>query len=188
LFTLLRLRKNNPQITQIFTDYFLIDRNRPNSTESDLGQFQSILVCQEIKFNKGIFVMITMFNAFTNEIDDPSVAVKEITEQLKNKKLLKNTIGIIGCHCEYVENGTINSLSKILPFELIGCVVLGSAVNGNSGFEQLSLTVLTSNDITFTAAISKPIVPRNFDSSLEKVYADVTKSGTDPSFIADAIN
>jgi hypothetical protein len=124
-----------------------------------------------------------MFNAFTNEIDDPNVAVKEITEQLKNKKLLKNTIGIIGCHYEYVENGTISNLSKIVPFELIGCVVLGSAVNNSSGFEQLSLIILTSNDITFTTAISEPIVPENFDSSLEKVYANVAKSGTKPSFI-----
>jgi hypothetical protein len=127
--------------------------------------------------------MITMFNAFTHEIDDPNVAVEEITEQLKNKKLLKNTIGIIACHYEYIENGAIDNLSKLLSFELIGCVVQGSAINKNGGLEQLSLTVLTSDDITFTTAISEPIFPDNFDSALENVYADVAKSGNNPSFI-----
>jgi hypothetical protein len=83
--------------------------------------------------------MITMFNAFTNEIDNPDIAVEEIIEQLKNKKLLKNTVGIIACYYEYVENGTIDNLSKLLPFELIGCVVLGSAINKNGGLEQLSI-------------------------------------------------
>jgi hypothetical protein len=127
--------------------------------------------------------MITMFNAFTNEIDDPNVAIKEIVEQLKNKKLLKNAVGIIACHYEYIENGAIDNLSKMLPFELIGCVVQGSAVNGSGGLEQLSLTVLTSDTITFTTAISEPIFPENFDSSLEKVYADASQSGQKPSFI-----
>jgi hypothetical protein len=127
--------------------------------------------------------MITMFNAFTNEIDNPDIAIEEITEQLKNKKLLKNTVGIIACYYEYVENGTIDNLSKLLPFELIGCVVLGSAINQNGGLEQLSMTILTSDDITFTTAISDPIFPDNFDNALEKVYADAVKPDHHPSFI-----
>ncbi|MDR0609561.1 MAG: FIST C-terminal domain-containing protein, partial [Planctomycetaceae bacterium] len=127
--------------------------------------------------------MITMFNAFTNEIDEPDIAVKEITEQLKNKKLLKNTVGIIACHYEYIENGIIGDLSKILPFDLVGCVVQGSAINGNGGLEQLSLTVLTSDDIVFTSAISEPVFPENFDSAMEKVYAEATQSRNNPSFI-----
>ncbi|MDR2705172.1 MAG: FIST C-terminal domain-containing protein [Planctomycetaceae bacterium] len=127
--------------------------------------------------------MITMFNVFTNKIDDPDIAIEKITEQLKNKKLLKNTVGIIACHYEYVENGVIDTLSKMLPFELIGCVVQGSAINGNGGLEQLSLTVLTSDDITFTSAISEPIFPENVDTAMENVYAEAAKSGNDPSFI-----
>jgi hypothetical protein len=124
-----------------------------------------------------------MFNAFTNEIDDPDVAVEEITSQLKDKKLLKNTIGIIGCHFEFVENGTINALCDALPFELIGCAVQGSAVNSSGGMEQLSLTVLTSDDLIFTSAISEPIFSENAEDSIAKVYADAEKSGIKPSLI-----
>lgn len=127
--------------------------------------------------------MLTMFSAFTNEIDDTNVAVEEITAQLKDKKLLKNTIGIIACYFEFVENGTIDALSQTLPFDLIGCAVQGSAVNGNGGMEQLSLTVLTSDDITFTSAISEPIFPENFDAVVENIYAEVAQSGNDPSLI-----
>ncbi|MDR2116258.1 MAG: FIST C-terminal domain-containing protein [Planctomycetaceae bacterium] len=127
--------------------------------------------------------MITMFNAFTNEIDDSEVAVKTIAAQIQDKKLLKNTIGIIACHFEYVENGTIDALCDVIPFDLIGCAVQGSAVNANGGMEQLSLTVLTSDDITFTSAISEPIFPENFDTVIENVYSDVSKSAGDPSLI-----
>jgi hypothetical protein len=124
-----------------------------------------------------------MFSVFTNEVDDIDLAVKEITEQLKDKKLLKNTIGIIACYFEFIENGTIEALCKELPFELIGCAVQGSAVNARGGMEQLSLTVLTSNEVTFTTAISEPIFPENFDSVVENVYADASKLEKDPSLI-----
>jgi hypothetical protein len=124
-----------------------------------------------------------MYGAFTNEIDDTDVAVGEITAQLKDKKMHKNTIGIIACHFEFIENGTIDALCKVLPFDLIGCAVQGSAVNGSGGMEQLSLTVLTDDDITFTSAISEPIFPENFDTVVENVYTDAAKSGADPSLI-----
>jgi hypothetical protein len=134
-------------------------------------------------FNKGNSQMITMFNAFTNEIDNSDLAIAEIIEQLKGKTLHKNTVGIIACHYEYLENGVIGNLSKQLPFELIGCVVQGSAVNGNGGLEQLSMTILTSDDITFTTAISEPIFPENFDNSIETVYANASQPEKKPSFI-----
>ncbi|MDR2754393.1 MAG: FIST C-terminal domain-containing protein [Planctomycetaceae bacterium] len=127
--------------------------------------------------------MITMFNAFTNEVDDIDVAVEEITSQLKDKKLLKNTIGIISCYFEFVDNGTIETLCRTLPFDLIGCVTQGSAVNAGGGMEQLSLTVLTSDDVTFTTAISEPILPENCDTVIENVYADISKSEINPSLI-----
>jgi hypothetical protein len=125
-----------------------------------------------------------MFNAFTNEVDDIDVAVKEITAQLDGKKLLKNTIGIIACYFEFVENGTIAALHQALPFDVIGCAVQGSAVNASGGMEQLSLTILTSDDVTFTTAISEPVVPENLDNALENAYAEAAaKSGNDPALI-----
>ncbi|MDR0337419.1 MAG: FIST C-terminal domain-containing protein [Planctomycetaceae bacterium] len=124
-----------------------------------------------------------MFNAFTNEIDDTEIAVEEITTQLKDKKLGKNTIGIIACYFEFVENGTITALCNALPFDVIGCAVQGSAVNEGGGMEQLSLTVLTSDKITFTSAISEPLHPENFDNAVENVYNEVANSAPNPSLI-----
>jgi hypothetical protein len=45
------------------------------------------------------------------------------------------------------------------------------------------MTILTSDDITFTTAISDPVFPDNFDNALEKVYADAAKPDHHPSFI-----
>ncbi|MDR3233608.1 MAG: hypothetical protein LBT46_08110, partial [Planctomycetaceae bacterium] len=88
-----------------------------------------------------------MFNAYTNEIDDPDVAAAEITEQLKDKKLLKNSVGIIACYFEFIETGVVEAICKTLPFDVIGCSVMGSAVNAAGSMEQLSLTILTGDDV-----------------------------------------
>ena len=53
-------------------------------------------------------------------MDDLDVAREEILAQLKDKKLLKHSVGIIGCHYDYVEYGVVKAISEALPFDIIG--------------------------------------------------------------------
>jgi hypothetical protein len=128
--------------------------------------------------------MLKMYNAVTSQIDSSEDAVAEIAAQLKDKQLQKNTIGIIACHADYIEAGMIQELRKVLPFDLIGCSVFGSAANSGGGTEQLTLTVLTSDDLTFAAVFSDTITAENYSAPVNKAYDDALEIlGGEPSFI-----
>jgi hypothetical protein len=135
--------------------------------------------------------MLKMRNACTSEIDDADSAVAEILEQLDvEKNLLKNSVGILGCNIEYLELGTVRELCKRLPFDVIGCTTLGSSVHGRYGAELLSLSVLTSDDVTFSAAYTDPLVSGDIAEvrkSIESAYGRArAKLSGDPSLILGA--
>jgi len=128
--------------------------------------------------------MLSVINVCTDSIDDLDVACEEILSQLKDKTLLKNSVGIIGCHSDYVEENVIAAIKESLPFDVVGCSALGTATNGHGGLEQLTLTVLTSDDVEFSTAFSDTISKDDFDAPIEKVYAEAEKSlGTSPKLI-----
>jgi hypothetical protein len=125
-----------------------------------------------------------MYTAFTHEIDDPEIAATEISEQLKDKKLLKNSVGIIACYFECFETGIIEAICKALPFDIIGCTVMGSADNSGGSMQQLNLTVLTSDSCTFSTALSDVITTDNIRQPLENVWKEAeTKLGQKPSLV-----
>jgi hypothetical protein len=106
--------------------------------------------------------MLKMQNVCTSEIDDVDDAVAEILEQLDlGKGLLKNSVGILGCSSEYVDLGTVEALCKRLPFEVIGSTTLASSARGQYGSELLSLSVLTSDDVTFATACTEPLTSKD---------------------------
>ena len=128
--------------------------------------------------------MLTIINASTNSIDDLDVAKEEILTQIKDKKLLKNSVGIVGCHSDYVEEGFIGALHEALGFDIIGCVAFGVACNDGGGPEYLTLTVLTSDDLTFSTALSDTITKDNIAGPIESTYATGKKAlNGDPSLI-----
>jgi hypothetical protein len=115
--------------------------------------------------------MIKMLVAATSEIDDPEVAVAEILAQLDLEKcLLANSLGLIACYYEFMETEVVRRLGERLPFEVIGCTTMGSAVNGHYGLEQLSLAVLTSDDVRFATAFSDVVTVDNVAQSVEEAY------------------
>ncbi|MDR3181452.1 MAG: FIST C-terminal domain-containing protein [Planctomycetaceae bacterium] len=122
-----------------------------------------------------------MYNAYTSEIDDTDAAVNDLTAQLKDKPLLKDSVGILTCYYEFVETGVVEAVCKALPFDVIGCVVFGGAVNAHGSMDQLSLTVLTADDVTFATAFSDEITADNVAAPIEKTYAEAqSKLGGDP--------
>jgi hypothetical protein len=102
--------------------------------------------------------MMRLHTAFTFELDDPRLAVREILEQLDMEhSLLKNSAGLLFCSLGFIFSGAAEAVSKALPFDVIGCTTHGIAVPGITGENMLALTVLTSDEAVFTAGVSDPL-------------------------------
>lgn len=102
--------------------------------------------------------MIRLLTAFTYEADFVDDAIEEILQQLDVKnKLLKNSVGILSCNYEFVATGTALAICEALPFSVVGCTTQGYAIKGAQGHFMLLLSVLTSDDVFFSTAVSKPL-------------------------------
>jgi hypothetical protein len=129
------------------------------------------------------FIMIKMLNACTAEIDDADAAVTEILEQLDlDKRKLKNAVGIIACFNEFIDTGVVKALCGALPFEVVGCTTLGNASRGECGLELLSISVLTSDDVSFSTVHSGRLSPENLEKPIAEAYERV-RGGKKPDFI-----
>jgi small ligand-binding sensory domain FIST len=95
--------------------------------------------------------MIKLYTAFTKEIDDAEAAVRDISEQLKPaENALKNTLGIVHFYYDCAPTDVIQALINALPFELAGCVSSYTTVSGEHNSIALSITMITSDDVTFS--------------------------------------
>lgn len=102
--------------------------------------------------------MIHTITAYTMEIDDIDLAVSEIRDQLNlDANLLKNSVGLLTCYAEFIDSGVVQALTDALPFDIVGTTTLGNGTNGAHGHMMLSLTVLTSDDISFSAAMTESL-------------------------------
>jgi hypothetical protein len=103
--------------------------------------------------------MIRTLTAFTENIDDPAAAVVEIKAQLeKGEGLLKNSVGIIACHYEFVLSGTAKAICESLPFDVVGTISSVQAINNAEvkvrGTLFLTLLVLTSDEVSFKTGVT----------------------------------
>jgi hypothetical protein len=120
-----------------------------------------------------------MLTAYTGEVDDIEVSVTEILEQLNLKdRLLRNSVGILAFHPEFLETGAVQAVSEALPFDSIGGTTSNVAVAGAMGGLMLAVTVLTSDDIMFRAGAAAPIEddPRE---PIRALYSRLTFSCTE---------
>ena len=116
--------------------------------------------------------MIRFYTAFTREIDNAQAAVQEILEQLAPaENALKNTIGIIHFYYEFVETGVCRAMIDNLPFELVGCVSSYLAVNGDYGDIALSVTMITSDDTSFSVRVLEGVDAK----SREQISDEITR-------------
>ena len=95
--------------------------------------------------------MIKFYTAFTNQIDDAESAVREICGQLNTvENTLKNTIGIVHFYHEFSETGVCQAIIDALPFKTAGCVSSYSATDAQYSDIALTVTMITSDDVTFS--------------------------------------
>jgi hypothetical protein len=133
--------------------------------------------------------MIKVLNASTQEMEDPGNAVREILESLDIKNsLLKNSVALLFCNVRFIETGVMEAVCKSLPFDVLGCTSLyfglsakvsGGAPSGEGEF-VLTVTVLTSDDISFSPGISGPLNDKNAEECVQELYRRTASSPGEP--------
>ena len=97
--------------------------------------------------------MVKLLTAHTLEADELEVALAEILEQLDmDNNCLKNTAGFLFCHPDFISTGVAQGIAKFLPFEVIGATTVCSLTQGLRDFTGLSVSVITSDTVEFSAA------------------------------------
>lgn len=121
----------------------------------------------------------------TLELDEPEIAVEEILEQVDlEKDLNENSVGIITCTPEFLDNGIVEAIDEVLPFTTIGMTTLACGTNSESGLDVLSLSIYTADDVDFVAGVSEIISGDNLDEPIANVYKWTrNKLSTDPKLI-----
>lgn len=114
--------------------------------------------------------MIKTINAFTHELDEPEVAVKDILDQISPEtNLLSNSVGIITCFSEYIEEGIVEELSDKLGIPTVGTTTLANVTGKEYGEDMLAVMVLTSDDVEFSIGLSDPVVSDD-KAAIKKAY------------------
>ena len=128
--------------------------------------------------------MITMFTARTSEIDEIDEAISEIKSQIDFTALKKNSGGLIFCHIDYIDSGVVKALCKELPFNVIGMTSMVGADEHGYGLYDLTLTILTSDEVTFEVGMTGSINNDNYFDEADQLYDHVReKAGSDPTMI-----
>lgn len=96
-----------------------------------------------------ICLVIKTFLLKTSEPDDLDAALGEIDEQLEGITLLKNSVGLLCCHFDFVNSGIVRELMRRLPFPLVGITSFYQSTKQVSGLFELTITILTSDDVSF---------------------------------------
>ncbi|GHV36928.1 hypothetical protein FACS1894187_12480 [Synergistales bacterium] len=124
--------------------------------------------------------MIKMFSAFTEEVDDVEFAVSDVLKKLNIEGgLKKNTIGILYCYPDFIGSGVVKALCAQLPFDVIGFTSMSFSAPGIMTTIGLIVSVLTSDDVYFTAGIS-PSVTEDMPRALGEVYDRVVRCAKIP--------
>ncbi|MDR2421177.1 MAG: FIST C-terminal domain-containing protein [Oscillospiraceae bacterium] len=128
--------------------------------------------------------MIKAQTAFTTELDDPKAAAADILSQIDLGALLKNNVGIITFYQDMHETGVLDAVADALPFDTVGCTVLAGGTERGFAFEQLSVAVLSSDDVSFSTAASGEITPDNAEEMTRACYREARDAlGGEPSLI-----
>jgi hypothetical protein len=123
--------------------------------------------------------MIQMMTAYTEEVDEVEDALNDILGQIDLGALKKNSVGLITCHFDFLDIGFLDALCQKLPFDIVGMTTLASANPHGSNMFSLSLTVLTSDDVSFETAMIGGLNPDNYQKNMKTTYQDAAKKHPD---------
>lgn len=102
----------------------------------------------------------------TRELDDFDAAIASINSQIENQGGLKsNSVGIIACHYEFILSDMVKAICEALPISTVGAVSVTQAVKEDADQLLLTITILTSDDVSFKTCYTTEID----DSCIEPV-------------------
>jgi hypothetical protein len=102
--------------------------------------------------------MKRVFTAFTTEADDATAALDEVLSQIDTTCLLSSTIGFVTYTPDFSASGILEALQEALPFDLLGMTTLGTTTDSSDDLVQLSVMVLSSDEMLFSTALSEPVI------------------------------
>ena len=118
--------------------------------------------------------MLKCASAYTYEIDDLELALKEIKGRLdENITLLEHTVGIIMCHSEFIGSGAMKHICENLPFDVVGVTSASQVVNDEAGELILTLFVMTSDDVWFRTGVTGSLLG-GIDEPTQAAYREAT--------------
>ncbi|MCL2099828.1 MAG: FIST C-terminal domain-containing protein [Oscillospiraceae bacterium] len=116
--------------------------------------------------------MIKTLTAYTSELDDEKLAVEQIKSQLNiHSSLLKNTVGIVACHYEFILSDIFAAICKEMPFDVAGTISSAQAVPGEKGALLLTLMVLTSDEVEFKTVVTPSLLNEPSKTIIESYTA-----------------
>ena len=95
--------------------------------------------------------------AFTNEVDDISLAVSQLKEGIDMSLLQTNTCGIVFCGFEPDMEELVRTLNEVFDFPFFGCTGIGVLSTGGYSQSSISLLVLTADDVCFSIGMTRDI-------------------------------
>lgn len=123
--------------------------------------------------------MVKLLTAYTLELDDADLAYQELMEQLDlENKQLTYAGGLLMSHADFFTTGVAQEIAKRLPFDVVGGAASNVMVSGETEPLALSISVLTSDTVQFTAA-STTISPEDWARDIEAMYAKASSSFKD---------
>ncbi len=128
--------------------------------------------------------MIQMYTARTSEIDEIDEAIEEIKSQINFSALKKYSGGLIFCHIDFIDSGMLTALCEALPFDVIGMTSMASENEHGYGLYDLTLTVLTSDEVTFSVGMTQGINRDNYKDEIDTLYRRMRNGAScDPAMI-----
>jgi hypothetical protein len=112
--------------------------------------------------------------AITSEIDDLELAVKELASQIRKKlELERNSIGIAYCDADI----DVAKLGELLHAELgidIAGLTTTATIERRNGYNDMGvvLSVLTSDDVSFSVGCTKELNIDSFPNSIKEAYIE----------------
>ncbi len=114
------------------------------------------------------------YQAYTEEIDDIEVAVSELKTQLADKKLLKNTVGILFVDYDTDCHKLAKMLKDAFPFPCFGVTNIATLCTDGYHDSVISMTVLTADDCEFSIEYTDELKTID-DNKLKEAYIRATE-------------
>ncbi|MDR0851715.1 MAG: FIST C-terminal domain-containing protein [Clostridiales Family XIII bacterium] len=119
--------------------------------------------------------MIHVYTTYVNDTLSPAEAIDEINYFVRAQPLYANTVGIIHCHADFVDDEHVQAICDVLPFETVGCSTTSLANDEVSLQYGLTLTILTSDDVQFHTGVS-PSSAEGLDFAMGTLHNNVIAS------------